>query len=334
MKNKNLRSILLTALSLAIICVFVFYLYANADKYRELFQMSVKSIVMLFVLSLAFPLLNGMQNTFLYRSLGTTEFTHMDGFLLTAASTLANQLPVPGGIISKGFYLKRKHNLSYTKFASSTVALFICYIVVNGAMGMVILLSWMSSNKIVSPVLFAGYTGMIASLLIFWLPLERVRVPGKIEKWVRQAIDGWVAISRNPTLLLKIILLQVILVVLLGLRYWLAFHMLSQKVTISQTILLASASILTQLVSIAPGGLGVREAIVGAVASMLGFDIGISVIAVGLDRLVVTIMIVLAGWISTVILGKQIAEASVQLGKESNSPEYVDNTLAKEDHLE
>jgi len=127
---------------------------------------------------------------------------------------------------------------------------------------------------------------------------------------MNQAIDGWTAIGRNSGLLFKLTVLQITLVVLLSLRYWIAFHMLSQNVTIGQTLLFASASILTQLVSIAPGGLGIREAIVASVAALLGFDAGISIIAVGLDRLVITIVIVLSGWVSTVILGKQISDIS------------------------
>ena len=105
MKNQRFRSILLSIISLGIIAAFVYYLYVHADQYLALLNVSVPGVVMLFLLSLAFPLINGMQNILLYRSMGI-EISYLDGFLVTAASTLANQLPIPGGIISKGFYLK------------------------------------------------------------------------------------------------------------------------------------------------------------------------------------------------------------------------------------
>jgi hypothetical protein len=50
-----------------------------------------------------------------------------------------------------------------------------------------------------------------------------------------------------------------------------------------------------QLVSAAPGGSGVREAIVTAITTTLGFDPGVSFGAVGLDRLGITIVIVISG---------------------------------------
>ncbi len=242
-----------------------------------------------------------------------TDFSHWDGFLITAASTLANQLPIPGGIMSKGYYLKRRYDLSYTKFATSTVATFFCYFSVNGLIGVVALLYWrIVQGGEVPSVLFAAFGGMTASILVFWLPLERIRIPEKLRQLTHQAVDGWTTIGRARGLLSQLTVLQAGLVVLLSLRYWIAFHMLSQDVTLSQTLLFASASILTQLVSIAPGGLGVREAIVAATATVLGFDAATSIVAVSLDRLVITIMIVLTGWISIVILGKQIADAPVK----------------------
>lgn len=288
----------------------MYYIYDNADQYRELLRVSAKGVIMMFLISLMFPLLNGMQNIYLYRSMGAV-LSYRDGFFLTAASTLANQLPISGGIVSKGVYLKHKYNISYTKFASSTFALYFCFVSVNGFIGMATLLGWVLVKKTFAPpVLFAAYTMMIAALLVFQLPFGRIRMPEKIQILFHQAVEGWALISKNQKLLLKLGGLQIVLVFLLSFRYWLAFHMLSQNVTIGQTLIFASATILTQLASISPGGLGVREAIVGAVAATLGFDPGIGVVAVGLDRLVSTVVIMLTGWISILVLGKQLTGVS------------------------
>lgn len=295
-------------ISALVISAFAYYLYLNADKYLDLLHISIPGVILLFLISLTFPLFNGLQNIYLYRNLGA-DISYRDGFFLTAASTLANQLPISGGIVSKGVYLKYKYNLSYTQFISSTFALYFCFVSTNGFVGVVILLGWFFINKTaISPVLFIAYIIMASCILVFQLPLDRVRLPGKVHVWFQQAVEGLTFVSRNLLVLMKIVSLQVVLVFLLALRYWMAFHMLSQNVTIAQTLLFASATILTQLVSIAPGGLGVREAIVGAVASMMGLDPGVSMIAVGLDRLISTVMVVLTGWLSMLALGRQFTE--------------------------
>jgi uncharacterized protein (TIRG00374 family) len=115
-------------------------------------------------------------------------------------------------------------------------------------------------------------------------------------------------IIKNKALLPKLVGLQVAILFLSALRYWLSFRMLSQQISLSAAMLFANASVLSQLVSITPGDLGVREAIVGAIASTLGFDVGVSIIAVGLDRLVSTFAILLLGGFSTVMLGKRMLD--------------------------
>lgn len=97
----------------------------------------------------------------------------------------------------------------------------------------------------------------------------------------------------------------------LAIRYWFAFRMLSQNVKISDAILFSSISVLTQLVSIAPGGLGVTETIVGGIAFLLGFELGVSIVAVGIDRLISTSVILVVGGASTIILGKQLSDISL-----------------------
>jgi hypothetical protein len=106
LNTKFTRFVLRLSISLGIIGAFVYYLYNSSDKYLELLDISKMGVLGLFLLSLMFPLLNGMQNTYLYRGLGLSGLSHWDSFLITAASTLANQLPLPGGIISRGYYLK------------------------------------------------------------------------------------------------------------------------------------------------------------------------------------------------------------------------------------
>ena len=309
MNNKRFRSIILAMLSIGLVVGFIYYLYINADQYLQLLNVSASGVAMLFLLSLAFPWLNGVQNTLLYRSLGTMEFSHWDGFHLSATSSLANQLPLPGGIVSKGYYLKRKYNLSYTMYSSSTVALFVCYLSLNGLIGLAILAYWTFILQVhVSLFLWVGFILLTSLVSVFWLPLDRMVLPAGINDRFQRALEGWFHISHHPWMALKIMAVQTIMIFFLAVRYWIAFHMLSQDVNPAQVLLMSNASVLTQMVSLAPGGLGVREVIVGGVASIIGFDTAISVVAVGLDRLVSTLVKLIVGGISLVLLGDKIAE--------------------------
>jgi uncharacterized membrane protein YbhN (UPF0104 family) len=313
MKKNNLRTFVLWLVTLAAIIGFAYYIYINIDKYLELLRLSTTGVLLIFLIALSFPILNGIQNTMIYRGLGA-EISYGEGIIVTAASTLVNQLPIPGGIVSKGIYLKRRFGLSYTLFASSVIALFLCFITVSGVLGLLILLYWyLSSAEIVPASLLVGYSLMAFSFLLLFLPLGKVWVPESIRTHMKQAMEGWKTLSQTPILLVKIVSLQSLLMVLLAGRYWLAFQMLSQDVSMEQVLLFSTASILTQLVSISPGGFGVRELIVGTVAGVLGFDVSVGVLAAGLDRLISTLVVFLAGWISLVLLGKQFTERVIDI---------------------
>jgi uncharacterized membrane protein YbhN (UPF0104 family) len=308
MKKTKLRPLILWLVSLAVVLSFVYYVYINIDKYIELLRLSAGGMLSIFLIALSFPFINAIQNTLVYRELGA-DIAYWDGLMITAASTLINQLPIPGGIISKGVYLKKQFRLSYTLFASSIVALFLCFISVSGFFGLVILAYWLLSGSGAVPLsLLVGYLAMAFSFTLFWIPVKHTWLSEKIQIKLKQAADGWKVLGRNPVLLMRLIGFQALLMILLAFRYWFAFQMLSQRVTLSQVLIFSTASILTQLASIAPGGIGVRELIVGAVAGVLGFDVSVGVLAAGLDRLMSTLVVFLTGWISVVLLGKQFTE--------------------------
>ncbi|MEZ4646186.1 MAG: hypothetical protein R3E31_26275 [Chloroflexota bacterium] len=63
---------------------------------------------------------------------------------------------------------------------------------------------------------------------------------------------------------------QILLLVIFAWRFWIAFHMLSQGVRLSQCLLFAAATIVISLVNITPGGLGIREVIVGGSGVVIG----------------------------------------------------------------
>lgn len=305
--QKKIRMIFIWILCIGLIVAFIVYVYENADQYIEIFNVSPLPVILIMTATLISLIVSGIINVFLYESLGA-KLPFRNSLFLTASSTLANQLPISGGIVTKGFYLKRKYRLSYAKFFSSSLALLFCFISVNGLVGLVILLYKIIFIGIpISHFLLIGFVVMTSSLVVFWLPFERIKVPHKIREWLDGALSGWVLISRNPILVGKLVGLQIFLMFILAIRYWFAFRMLSQDVKISDVILFSSISVLTQMVSFAPGGLGITETIVGGVAFLLGFELGVSIVAVGLDRLISTSVILVVGGISTVILGKQLS---------------------------
>lgn len=321
MNSKRSKILVLSIIYLIILAGLIYYLYNNADKYLHLLDVSIGGVLFILFLSIFSPVLNGLINVYTFRSLDA-NLPFKEGFFLAASATLANQLPLPGGIVARGVYLKHSYHLSYAKYFSATLALFFCSISLSGVTGAIILIIWtVWKHTQMSLILLLGFLAMAASIAVFLLPVKKIKLPPKIQKWMKQAVEGWEIIRSNPMLLAKILGLQLGFILLFATRQWVAFTMLSQNIAFGQAILLSAGSILTQVISFAPGGLGVREAIVGGIAAILGFPLSASVAAVELDRAITLLTIVVVGWISTIALGNRMV---IESSPENETTEEFD----------
>lgn len=301
----RLKTYLPYILSLGALLGFVIYLWCNFERYHQLLNLSSWALFSLLGLVLAFALINGAINYFFYRALGVF-LTFNEGIGLAVFNTLANQLPFAGGLVAKGVYLKQRHQLAYTHFLSATMALYVCFVAVNGAMALTVLGYWALVRSTTVPVLLVlGFLGMTASIVSLWLPVHALSLPGKAGSLFTQLAEGWRVLIRNWGLVGIMISFQALTTILFAGRFWIAFHALSQDVTFTQCLLFSSATVLTRLVNFVPGGLGVREGIVAGVASVLGFEAGVSAVAVGIDRLVATLVIIVLGIVYMYILGRE-----------------------------
>ena len=114
---------LLVAVSLASV-----YVFRNWDLIVSIQDISLKIVLSMVFLVILTTFENGLINYILYRSLGV-HLSLLRGYGLAIINTLANQLPFTGGVIAKGVYLKRRHGMTYGRFLSATVAVFVFFVV-------------------------------------------------------------------------------------------------------------------------------------------------------------------------------------------------------------
>lgn len=313
--KRKLRDVLPYVFSLFVLLGFASYLYLNADRFRQLLDISLPSILLVAGLVLGSISVRGVINCLIYREIGASV-TLIEGMSLSVISTVSNQLPLAGGQIAKAAYLKARHRVAYAHYASATVALYVCYTSSSGVIGIAVLTYQFLRGYGMPLLLMLGFAAMAVSISIFWLPLNFDYLPDKLRRRVRQLLQGWRILEGNVPLLAQLVGLQIALTVLAAGRLLITFQALSQDVNLAHCILFSAASTLTRLVSIAPGGLGVREGIVASVSSILGFDLGASAVAVGLERLISTPVNLLLSPLCTFILGREVTDR--RSGPESN----------------
>jgi uncharacterized protein (TIRG00374 family) len=305
---KKIKKLLPYLIIVLVLIFYVLYIQQNLERFHRLFNFSLKSIGLLLILILLSITSRGTINYLLYHKLGI-PISYFRSFGLAIINTLGNMLPFSGGLLAKGVYLKEKHKLAYTTFLSATVSLFFGFIAVNGLIGLSVLFYLFISQDI-SPsiLLISAFATMLTSIGIQWIKIDHRILPEKWKEYLNQILNGWQIFRRDIGIFLKLIGLQALSTLLTAGRFWVAFRMLSQDISFSQCLLFSAATILTQLISIAPGGLGIREGIVAGIAGISGIDPGLSAVAVGIDRLVSTTLIVALGSLFSYTLSRDVLE--------------------------
>ncbi|MFW6047002.1 MAG: lysylphosphatidylglycerol synthase domain-containing protein, partial [Candidatus Woesearchaeota archaeon] len=104
-----------------IIIILSIFLYFNKDIFFSLRNISFIDLVLLIFFSLIANLINSFQFNYIAAIFGL-RLKFKQWFGLTVTNTMLNYYtPARGGTVLKAFYLKKTHNLAYSKFISLTV---------------------------------------------------------------------------------------------------------------------------------------------------------------------------------------------------------------------
>jgi uncharacterized membrane protein YbhN (UPF0104 family) len=208
-----------------------------------------------------------------------------EGFYLAIINTLGNLLPLSGGLFAKGIYLKKKYNVNFNYFFAATISLFICFISVCGFIALLSLLYlWKTENIIYSGLLYFGFGLMSLSIIIQWLPINFNFLPKKASDAISDIQKGWKILKNNRKLMIIILCLLSFSVAITALRFWFVFQIFSTELDYFVCLTFAGANILTSFINIFPGGIGIREGIIGGLSYAMGNSFAISAVVVAFDR--------------------------------------------------
>lgn len=298
------RYLLSTSFFGAVLVILISYGYHNAHQLGLLLRFSTSSLVLLLFFILASIFISGLINYVFYRNFDI-DLSFKEGIGLALINSLGNQLPFVGGMIAKGVYLKKKCEVSYTLYFPATLALYVCYIAISGISGfMGLAYLTVIKTKLFSVPLFVGFACMAGSILVLKFSFRRYLVPKKWKEHAEAAADAWEKLGRNHTLVVKIFCLQFAGIIAMAARFLVVLRMLSQEVGLEHCIIFSSASTLTRIVSLVPGGIGIREGIVAGMSSYFGFEFGVSALAVALDRFVALSVVIIMSILYTRVLLK------------------------------
>ncbi len=272
------------------IATVLYFVLIDFDQLAIIFDLSFSQSFLLTFLVVCSVFARGLINTQFYRNLNA-PLSLIEGISIAVLNTIGNLLPLSGGLFAKGLYLKKRYQLQFSHYLPATVALFACFLSVNGITSLIslFLLSIFYDVQI-SLYLIVGFILMSFSIAIQWAPLKYRFLPHHVTKVIDNVQNGWSILRENKRLLVRIIGIQVIFICLISLRFWIIFAIFSNEINFLLCLIFAGASVLSSFVNILPGGLGVREGIIGGISYLMGNSFGLSALVVVFDRCFSTVI--------------------------------------------
>ncbi|MFA5060549.1 MAG: lysylphosphatidylglycerol synthase transmembrane domain-containing protein [Candidatus Omnitrophota bacterium] len=264
-----------------------FYLYENRDQFFLFRSINILNILCLLFLILAFFFVTGY--TFrLVVNLLNVELTLAETFGLSILTNFGNYLgPTSPGSIIKAVYLKAVKGLEYSKFTSVFFASAFLGVFMTGIFGVILFFSLKIAATKVSMILLAVcWAFVIVAIVPFVLHIPQITSQRRIAQMLKLALEGFDAIRNQKMGLMRIGISYVAQFALSAFIFQSAFYALGISVSYEQALAVGVYTTIVNFVSITPSNLGIQEAMIALIFSVLGQSFSVGVMGAALIRVV------------------------------------------------
>lgn len=307
MKLKKYFSILVL---LVLIIWLLKYFLDHINEFKQITIVSYNLLFLLFVLAILFLVNNGLILKYLLEPF-KIFLSKKEWFGLSIITTMGNYLtPFRGGAIARAVYLKKKHIFQYSSFLSTLSAIYVIAFLVNSFVGIIsVFLIYLLYNQfnIIIFLLFLFIFIFLLFITLFSPKFKETRY-SIVNKFIN-VINGWHLIKSNKKIIKKITLINIINIAIITLMMFLEFKVFGFDISLTKALFIAVVSTLSLFISITPGALGIREAIIVFSAKVIGVTTTQALLVALLDRAIyLTIIFILGPIFSYILLKKSMSK--------------------------
>lgn len=263
--------------------VFAWYAFNNLESFKILLEVSVYPLIAIYILKILITYNSGQFIRVVLRAFNK-DISRSESYYLSLISSLGNFFgPFLSGAGVRAVYLKKRHGLSYAKFASTLSGYYFITFFVFSIIGLLSLIviqvttgeymllmylvlgGWLVSTLLLAEV--RGFTKLIDVTSKHFSFLSR------IIKKIHSIQTGWRTIRENRLLTLKLVGLTCIgFLISYGVISF-QFKAINLSPSLASVALYVVITNLSLLVSITPGSVGIREAMFIFSSSLLGLNV-------------------------------------------------------------
>jgi len=217
-------------------------------------------------------------------------------------------MPARGGTVLKAIYLKKKHNLNYTKFISLTTgAYLIGSFLASLSAIFFILINFLFYGIFYGKLFLISLSLSIVTLIFisivkFFEISHILRNFPKIQKLIQNVEKGLSLFKGNNNLLAKIVVFKFLFIFIMGLKLYCAFIAIGIETNLLTILIIQSLAVFSMFISLTPGNLGIREGIIGLLSAILDIPLKKALFGAFIDRAAMMCIVIFLGLIFTRIL--------------------------------
>lgn len=310
------------------LCLCAAILYQLRNDQEKLFRILYISPLYLFFLSAlraSIFIPPGISRKLMAERLGI-RLAFVDWYgLLIVTNLISLAIPARGDLALSALYLRKKYSLPITHFISmlygSTILLILCLSITGiFCMALIAAEGVTLDNRILGIVATFG----VLSLFLGGLPPSLFRGENWIMRKLRAALEGWIHLRSDKTLLTKLTFLTLSGIVLISLWMYASYRMLGFEISVLSATVTGVIFQMSFIISITPGNLGLREALLGFTSQILGLGFAEGVAVALLQRAVsILVILCLGGIFSAFVMRSLTSIVNSKVSEEKSADEQA-----------
>jgi uncharacterized protein (TIRG00374 family) len=261
--NKKLQKYFSYFSGLLVVILLGWYLYNNQNIFTSLRNISWKHIVEIILLDFSIFLVGGFLNYSMITRLDN-RVGFLDCLLLQYINNLFNKIlpTIGGGAAFRAFYLKKKYQFPYPRFASSLAGYYVVSFVTTSSIGIFCMLVFYLQRGVFNWIIFLVFMGLL--LFSLSIILFSLRIPDSNNRFIRFVkifIEGWNILKEEPKFLFLFSFCAVLLFTLSALQTLVSYQALGISTNFISMLFLSTLGLIVTLINFTPDGIGLKEGI-------------------------------------------------------------------------
>ncbi len=281
--------------------IIVKYFVDHKDELRQVFNLQGKDIILVSLLGLCIHIIMGYKMLFILRKLGLTEMPHLPWLKVFTVSRFLNFHLLQGGNIYRSIRLKQEYAFSYTD-SLGMMAIFSWFEAVFILIISIVMVGFLDRGILIANVHALTVLGILL-IVFFLLPFVirvllwqwRTKISGKI--WIyeklTQVTESLTANIRDVRLLVSLFALSLLTFLLYVWQINTVFQAIGKPIGIAETAVFVALTLLSGIINVTPGNIGVVELMYGYLSKVMGKTMGSGILVCGILRVLGYLIVVM-----------------------------------------